>query len=160
MAIGSHIEWTEATWNPVTGCDKISPGCAHCYAERMARRLMAMGQRNSRNGFEVTLQPQALELPLRWARGKRIFVNSMSDMFHDEVPLAFILKAFDVMRRADWHQSWVVDIRDQCRSAHVSFFFKHWGGVFKKRTGRELEGRTWDEMPRRWPLQRIETVHV
>lgn len=234
MATNSHIEWTEATWNPVTGCDKVSPGCAHCYAERMAKRLKAMGQSNYANAFELTLQPQMLDLPLRWKQSKRIFVNSMSDMFHADVPLEFIQKAFDVMRRASWHQyqvltkrsdrllsldseldwqphiwmgvsvenerfqhridhlratraqvkflslepllgplprlnlrnidwvivggesgpharpmdpSWVLDIRDQCRDAGVSFFFKQWGGVFKSRTGRELEGRTWDQMP-------------
>jgi protein gp37 len=234
MASNSPIEWTEATWNPVTGCDKVSPGCAHCYAERMAMRLAAMRQPNYANGFALTLQPQMLELPLRWKRSKRIFVNSMSDMFHEDVPLAFIQKAFDVMRRASWHQyqiltkrserlleldpfvqwqsniwmgvsvenarfqhriedlrrtgarvkflslepllgalpkldlrhidwvivggesgpgarpmnpSWVRDIRHQCEDARVAFFFKQWGGVFKSRTGRDLEGRTWDQMP-------------
>ena len=85
MATNSHIEWTDATWNPVTGCTKISPGCKHCYAERLANRLQAMGQANYRNGFEVTLQPQMLELPLKWKSPKRIFVNSMSDLFHAEV---------------------------------------------------------------------------
>jgi protein gp37 len=234
MATNSSIEWTEATWNPVTGCDKVSPGCAHCYAERMARRLQAMGAPNYRNGFAVTLQPQMLDAPLRWRRARRIFVNSMSDLFHADVPVAFISEVFDVMRRADWHQyqiltkrserllsldsrlpwaahiwmgvsvenprfvyridhlrasratvkflslepllgplpeldlsgidwvivggesgprarpmdpSWVTSIRDQCRSANVAFFFKQWGGVFKSRTGRDLDGRTWDEMP-------------
>lgn len=247
MASNSPIEWTEATWNPVTGCDKISPGCAHCYAERMAKRLQAMGQPNYARGFELTLQPQMLDLPLRWKRSKRIFVNSMSDMFHADVPVEFIQRAFDVMRRASWHEyqiltkrserllgldpilvwqpqiwmgvsvenarfqhridhlrdtqahvkflslepllgplprldlrnidwiivggesgpharpmnpSWVIDIRDQCRSAGVAFFFKQWGGVFKSRTGRELEGRTWDQMPdesrTRWALRPIE----
>jgi protein gp37 len=235
MASNSPIEWTEATWNPVTGCDKISPGCAHCYAERMAMRLQAMGQRNYTRGFELTLQPQMLDLPLRWKRSKRIFVNSMSDMFHADVPVQFIQEAFDVMRRAHWHQyqiltkrserlveldsqlnwqpqiwmgvsvenarfqhridhlrdtrahvkflslepllgplpqldlteidwvivggesgprarpmdpAWVLEIRDQCQVAGVAFFFKQWGGVFKSRTGRELEGRTWNQMPR------------
>ena len=246
MATNSHIEWTEATWNPVTGCDKVSPGCAHCYAERMANRLQAMGQRNYARGFELTLQEHMLKLPLQWKRSKRIFVNSMSDMFHAEVPQEFIQRAFDVMRRANWHQyqiltkrserllslnsqldwqphvwmgvsvenarfvqridhlrathahvkflslepllgplqnldlrnidwvivggesgpharpmsaSWVSDIRDQCRDAGVAFFFKQWGGVFKSRTGRELEGRTWDQMPeqpRRWVLHPAE----
>ncbi|MGA1997713.1 MAG: phage Gp37/Gp68 family protein [Bryobacteraceae bacterium] len=234
MASNSNIEWTDATWNPVTGCSKISPGCKHCYAERLAVRLQAMGQRNYRNGFEVTLQPQMLELPLRWRSPKRIFVNSMSDLFHQDVPLSYIKDVFAVMRRAHWHQyqvltkrserllelsprlgwapqiwmgvsvenedyldrvdhlrrtgahvkflslepllgplrklklrgidwvivggesgprarpvdpAWVADIRDRCVSAGVAFFFKQWGGVQKKRTGRELEGRTWDEMP-------------
>ena len=234
MATNSPIEWTDATWNPVTGCSKISPGCKHCYAERMANRLRAMGQKNYRNGFEVTLQPHMLELPLKWKTPKRIFVNSMSDLFHDAVPLTYIQQVFDVMGRAYWHQfqvltkraerlgelsanldwqrqvwmgvsvenekylhridhlrktearvkflslepligplpnmnlrgidwaiaggesgpgargidpAWVRDIRDQCLKAGVPFFFKQWGGVRKKRTGRTLEGRTWDEMP-------------
>jgi protein gp37 len=234
MATNSPIEWTDATWNPVTGCDKISPGCKHCYAERMANRLQAMGQKNYRNGFELTLQPQMLEMPLKWKTPKRIFVNSMSDLFHDKVPLSYIEQVFSVMRRADWHQyqvltkraerlehlspllkwapqiwmgvsvesekflhridclrrtkahvkflsvepllsglpklnlrgidwvivggesgpgarpmgrAWATDIRDQCLKAGVAFFFKQWGGVQKKKTGRTLEGRTWDEMP-------------
>ena len=83
MAQGSGIEWTEPTWNPVTGCTKISPGCKHCYAERMAKRLQAMGQANYANGFELTLQPHMLELPLRWKKPQTVFVNSMSDLFHD-----------------------------------------------------------------------------
>jgi protein gp37 len=234
MATNSPIEWTDATWNPVTGCTKISPGCTHCYAERMANRLKMMGQKNYRNGFDVTLQPHMLELPLKWKTPKRIFVNSMSDLFHVDVPLSYIKDVFDVMRRAHWHQyqvltkrserllelsprldwapqiwmgvsvenaayvnriddlretgahvkflslepllgplhqlnlrgidwaivggesgpgarpvdpAWVTDLRDQCVRAGVSFFFKQWGGVQKKKTGRELEGRTWDEMP-------------
>jgi protein gp37 len=234
MATNSPIEWTDATWNPVTGCTKISPGCTHCYAERMANRLKMMGQKNYRNGFDVTLQPHMLELPLKWKTPKRIFVNSMSDLFHVDVPLSYIKDVFDVMRRAHWHQyqvltkrserllelsprldwapqiwmgvsvenaayvnriddlretgahvkflslepllgplhqlnlrgidwaivggesgpgarpvdpAWVTDLRDQCVRAGMSFFFKQWGGVQKKKTGRELEGRTWDEMP-------------
>jgi protein gp37 len=234
MAQGSSIEWTEATWNPVTGCTKISPGCKHCYAERMAERLQAMGQPNYKNGFDLTLQPQMLELPLRWRTPQTIFVNSMSDLFHDDVPLAYIQRVFDVMRRAHWHRfqvltkrasrlaeldseiewtsniwmgvsvesakyvgriddlrrthahvrflslepllgplpdldlrgihwaivggesgpkarpmdaAWAIDLRDQCRRARVPFFFKQWGGKNKKRAGRVLEGRTWDEMP-------------
>jgi len=103
MATHSHIEWTDATWNPVTGCTKISPGCKHCYAERMAHRLQLMGQSNYRNGFEVTLQPQMLERPLQWKAPKRIFVNSMSDLFHERVPEEFILRAFEVMEQAHWH---------------------------------------------------------
>lgn len=234
MASQSAIEWTEATWNPITGCDKISPGCKHCYAERMAKRLQLMGQSNYRNGFELTLQPQAIELPLRWKKPQTIFVNSMSDLFHKDVPSSFILQIFDVMKRASWHRfqiltkrsdrlaelskelpwspnvwmgvsvesadyafriddlrksgalirflslepllgplhnlmldeidwvivggesgpgarpmshEWVNDIRDQCVASRTPFFFKQWGGVNKKRTGRTLEGRTWDEMP-------------
>ena len=230
----STIEWTDVTWNPVTGCTKISPGCKHCYAERMAKRLKMMGQTNYRNGFEITLQPHMLELPLKWKTPKRIFVNSMSDLFHTDVPFSYIEKVFDIMRQAHWHQyqvltkrserllelssqlecapqiwmgvsvenidflrriddlrktdahvkflslepllgplhklnlggidwaivggesgpgarpidgAWVTDIRDQCVRAGVAFFFKQWGGVQKKKTGRELEGRTWNEMP-------------
>jgi protein gp37 len=231
----SKIEWTETTWNPITGCTKISAGCKHCYAERMALRLRAMGQRNYVNGFKLTIHEHALELPLKWKKPQTVFVNSMSDLFHEEVPDDFILRSFDVMRRANWHsyqiltkrsarlvelnsrihwtpnvwmgvsvenidntfriddlrstdahikflslepllgplpqlnlagidwvivggesgpgsraidQAWVVDIRDQCINAGVAFFFKQWGGVNKKRTGRHLEGRTWDELPR------------
>jgi protein gp37 len=234
MAAQSSIEWTESTWNPVTGCNKISPGCKHCYAERMAKRLQAMGQPNYANGFDLTLHERALQLPLKWKKPQTIFVNSMSDLFHNEVPVAFILKVFEVMRRANWHNYqiltkrsarlleldsilpwaphiwmgvsvetedyafridhlrrttahikflslepllgplqylnlnaidwvivggesgpgarpmnplWVIDIRNQCQKAGVPFFFKQWGGTRKKQTGRELEGRTWDEMP-------------
>ncbi|HNR11199.1 MAG TPA: phage Gp37/Gp68 family protein [Nitrosomonas europaea] len=98
MATQSAIEWTESTWNPVTGCTKISAGCANCYAERMARRLQAMGQYRYRNGFEVTLQPEALDEPARWKRPRMVFVNSMSDLFHEAVPTAFIRQVFDVMK--------------------------------------------------------------
>ena len=236
----SSIEWTEATWNPVTGCDKISPGCKHCYAERMSHRLKAMGQSNYANGFALTLQPHMLEKPLEWKRPQFIFVNSMSDLFHADIPGDYIRQVFDVMRRAHWHQfqvltkraerleelganmdwppnvwmgvsvesqkyvyridhlrrtkafikflslepllgplhdldlngidwaiaggesgpgaramdeDWVKDIRDQCVRAGVPFFFKQWGGVNKKRAGRVLEGRTWDEMPRQFTHQ-------
>lgn len=111
MGLKSAIEWTESTWNPVTGCTKISPGCTHCYAERMAERLEAMGQDNYRNGFELTLQPHMLELPLRWKKSQTIFVNSMSDLFHIDVPLDYIERVFDVMRRADWHRFQVLTKR-------------------------------------------------
>ena len=234
MAQNSAIEWTETTWNPLTGCTKISPGCKHCYAERMALRLQAMGQANYANGFRLTLQPQMLEAPLAWKKPRFVFVNSMSDLFHKDVPDSYVLRVFEVMRHAHWHtfqvltkrsqrllqmspkiawpeniwmgvsversdytfridhlrqtaaitrflslepllgplpdldlsgidwvivggesgpgarpvhQAWVTDIRDQCVAADVPFFFKQWGGVFKKRNGRTLEGRTWDEMP-------------
>ena len=234
MAQGSGIEWTESTWNPVTGCTKISPGCKHCYAKRMAERLRAMGQANYVNGFELTLQPHMLEIPLRWKKPQTIFVNSMSDLFHEDVPIGYIRKVFDVMARANWHRfqvltkrasrlaelssrlvwapniwmgvsvenakyayridelrsagssvkflslepllgplpdldlhgidwvivggesgpgarlvnpGWVTDLRDQCERANVPFFFKQWGGTNKKRTGRLLDGRTWDQMP-------------
>lgn len=234
MMAQSSIEWTEATWNPVTGCNKISPGCKHCYAERMATRLQAMRQPNYVNGFEVTLHEHMLERPLSWHKPQLIFVNSMSDLFHEAVPLTFIQRIFDVMHRAHWHKfqiltkradrlaelsselywapniwmgvsvenqkyqtridylvqtgaqikflslepllgplpnlnldqidwvivggesgpgarpvnlKWVTDIRDQCISSQTPFFFKQWGGYNKKKTGRLLEGRTWDQLP-------------
>ena len=234
MAANSSIEWTKSTWNPVTGCTKISPGCKHCYAERMALRLQAMKQANYSHGFKLTVHWQALDLPLKWRKPQTIFVNSMSDLFHDEVPLSFIREAFDVMRQASWHRFqvltkrserlaslnaelqwpenvwmgvsvenarysfriqhlrstgaslkflslepllgplrhldlsgmdwvivggesgpmarpmdgvWVTDIRDQCQQAGLPFFFKQWGGVRKRKTGRLLDGRTWDQVP-------------
>jgi len=234
MSSSSDIEWTDATWNPVTGCNKISPGCKNCYAERMAKRLQFMGQPRYRNGFKVTLQPQALEEPLAWTRPKLVFVNSMSDLFHENVPLQYIRRVFSVIERASQHvfqvltkradrllelsqdlrwpknlwmgvsvesqdyvwrierlrqvkaavrflsvepllgpiprlpltgvhwvivggesgprarevkPDWVRQIRDRCRRFNVPFFFKQWGGVWKHRTGRTLDGRLWDEMP-------------
>ncbi|MGV3723020.1 MAG: DUF5131 family protein, partial [Actinomycetota bacterium] len=113
MAASSHIEWTEATWNPVTGCTKISPGCKHCYAERMAKRLQAMGQANYANGFRLTLQDHALTLPLRWRKPQTIFVNSMSDLFHPDVPVDFIQQVFGVMRQAHWHRFQVLTKRSE-----------------------------------------------
>lgn len=99
----STIEWTESTWNPITGCSKISPGCKHCYAERMSHRLKAMGQEKYRNDFKLTLHENVLEDPLNWKKPQVIFVNSMSDLFHEDVPLSFIQKVFSVMDRAHWH---------------------------------------------------------
>ncbi len=238
MGANSSIEWTESTWNPVTGCNKVSPGCKNCYAEKMSKRLLAMGQRNYRNGFKLTLQPHMLELPIRWKKPQTIFVNSMSDLFHKSVPFEYVQEVFNVMKKAHWHRfqvltkradrlamlaplldwtpniwmgvsvesqkyvsridhlrligahtrflsfepllgplfdldlsgidwaivggesgfgarsmrpDWVTNIRRQCRDANVAFFFKQWGGVQKKRYGRELEGRTWDEMPASYP---------
>jgi protein gp37 len=234
MATNSAIEWTEATWNPVTGCDKVSPGCAHCYAERMTRRLQALGQKNYSDGFAVRVHEHMLRHPFRWKRPLRVFVNSMSDLFHRDVPAGFIRRVFNTMNQADWHQyqvltkrsdrlvelseelpwaeniwmgvsvenqrqsfrvdhlrrsgarvkflslepllgplvldlsdmdwvivggesgpgarpmrpEWVAAIHEQCVSHGTPFFFKQWGGVFKKRNGREFDGRTWDEMPR------------
>lgn len=234
MSSKSAIEWTESTWNPLTGCTKISPGCKHCYAERMAKRLQAMGQPNYRNGFQLTLHEHSLEIPLHWKQPQMIFVNSMSDLFHEEVPLEYILRVFATMSKASWHtfqvltkrsdrlleldkellwpenvwmgvsvenqsytfrvdhlrethavikflslepllgplanlnlsgihwvivggesgpgarpiqESWVRDIRDQCLDANIPFFFKQWGGTNKKKSGRELDGKTWDELP-------------
>ena len=236
MAANSTIEWTESTWNPVTGCTKISEGCAHCYAERMANRLKAMGQKNYVNGFQVTLHPHALNIPLKWKSPHMIFVNSMGDLFHNEIPPSFIQQTFEVMKMADRHRfqiltkraerladlapslnwteniwmgvtvesaaylyrleylrnvpaavrflslepllgpipdmdltkidwvivggesgpgsrpmnkSWVIDIQQQCHDAKVPFFFKQWGGVNKKKSGRLLDGTTYGEMPMR-----------
>ncbi|MBE0536943.1 MAG: phage Gp37/Gp68 family protein [Phycisphaerae bacterium] len=234
MAQKSRIEWTGSTWNPVTGCTKISAGCRNCYAERMARRLQAIGNPNYANGFQVTLHPHILKMPLKWKQPRTIFVNSMSDLFHDEVASSFIAEVFDVMNQASQHtfqiltkrserllelshrlrwahniwmgvtvenaecvfriddlrrtaaavkflsiepllgpipsldlggidwvivggesgpgarpirSEWVTEIRDRCLEAHVPFFFKQWGGINKKKSGRTLEGRTWDQMP-------------
>ncbi len=234
MALNSTIEWTESTWNPITGCSKISPGCRNCYAERMARRLHAMRAANYRNGFKLTVHPNSVDLPLRWKKPQMIFVNSMSDLFHVHAPQAFIMQVFDVMNRACWHvyqvltkraeqltlldkdlpwakniwmgvtvesreynyridhlrnsgakckfisfepllgsvgrvnlegidwvivggesgpgarpmqEEWVIEIRDQCVEAGIPFFFKQWGGVFKKKRGSLLEGVEWKERP-------------
>jgi protein gp37 len=99
----TKIEWTEKSWNPLTGCDKISTGCRNCYAERLAKRLKAMEQKNYRNGFKLTLHEDALSLPLKWKKPAMIFVNSMSDLFHEDVPFSFIRRVFSVMAEAHWH---------------------------------------------------------
>lgn len=103
MAQLSAIEWTDATWNPITGCNKISPGCKYCYADRMAKRLQAMSQPRYRNGFKLTLQPDIVEQPLQWKKPKIIFVNSMSDLFHQDIPFEYLKRVFDTMGKADWH---------------------------------------------------------
>jgi protein gp37 len=113
MAIGSTIEWTQATWNPVTGCTKISAGCKNCYAERMSKRLKAMGKPQYSDGFKLTLQPSALDLPFRWKRPRIIFVNSMSDLFHKDVPADFIVQVFDVMNRCPQHTFQVLTKRPE-----------------------------------------------
>ena len=234
MANKSNIEWTEMTWNPVTGCTKVSQGCKHCYAERMAKRLTAMGAERYRNGFSVTLHPDLVDIPRGWRLPRVVFVNSMSDLFHDDIPLAYIQRVFATMRDCPRHtfqvltkrserlaelaphlpwpenvwmgvsvedarvlhrvadlqsvqakvrflslepligpleslpldgihwvivggesgpqarpmrKEWVKDILRQCRAAKVPFFFKQWGGTRKDLTGRELNGRTYSEMP-------------
>ena len=234
MSIASTIEWTEVTWNPVTGCSKISHGCKHCYAERMSKRLHAMGMKKYRNGFDIAIHHETLDEPLRWKKPKLVFVNSMSDLFHEDVPDEFIHSVFGAMNRASQHTfqvltkrperveslnselnwasniwlgvsieserwlhrldtllltdaqtkflslepllaplpnldlngvhwvivggesgpgarpmsaDWVRDIRNKCLTSEVPFFFKQWGGVFKKRNGRVLDDRTWDQMP-------------
>jgi protein gp37 len=262
----SRIEWTEATWNPVTGCDEVSPGCAHCYAKTFAERWRGVEGHPYEQGFDLRLWPERLEIPLRWKRPRMIFVNSMRDLFHEDVPAAFVDRVFDVMRRASWHTfqvltkrpermrdylrersepaacvympewplpnvwlgtsienrrfvgradvlretpaavrfisaepllgplvtpavdpgkdwfriypgpeaqlnldgidwlivggesgpghrpirpEWVRDLRDQAHETDTAFFFKQWGGRTPKSGGRELDGRTWDEMPER-----------
>ncbi|MFO0927853.1 MAG: phage Gp37/Gp68 family protein [Gemmataceae bacterium] len=136
MGQNSAIEWTEATWNPLTGCTKISPGCAHCYAERMSLRLRAMGQRNYANGFEVTLHEHMLQVPLGWRQPRRVFVNSMSDLFHAAVPEEYIQRVFDVMRRASWHQFQVLTKRSErlaALSAAIDWPANVWMGVSVER---------------------------
>lgn len=234
MAGLSKIEWTESSWNPVTGCTKVSPGCLHCYAERMALRLQAMGNRNYLNGFQVTTHEAALGTPERWRTPRMIFVNSMSDLFHEDIPDDFIQRVFAVMNRVDRHvfqvltkrsdrlmelaprlawtkniwagvtvesrdylnrlddlkkvpssvrfvsfepllglienadlsgidwvivggesgpgarpmkKEWAISLRSACLSQGIPFFFKQWGGVNKKKAGRELEGQTWSQIP-------------
>lgn len=113
MSISSNIEWTQATWNPVTGCTKLSLGCQNCYAERMAKRLHAMGAAHYKNGFNVTEHMDALDIPLKWKKPKLIFANSMSDLFHKDVSKEFILKVFEVMRRAHWHKFQILTKRPE-----------------------------------------------
>lgn len=245
MGDHSSIEWTEATWNPTTGCDRVSAGCDHCYALTLAKRLKAMGvsryqndgdARTSGPGFGVTCHPDGLALPSTWRRPRLVFVNSMSDLFHAQVPLSFVQQVFDVMAATPQHTyqlltkrarrlrrvaehlewpanvwmgvsventttldriddlravpaavrflscepligplhdldlvgvhwvivggesgagarpmdpSWAKQVRDACLEARVPFFFKQWGGRTPKAGGRELAGRTWDEMPGR-----------
>jgi protein gp37 len=132
MANHSEIEWTEATWNPITGCTKISPGCENCYAKRMAYRLQAMGNPNYANGFKLTLHNNALQIPLKWKKPRMIFVNSMSDLFHPDVPLDFVQKTFDVMRKAHWHTYQILTKRSKRLfelSQSISWPTNVWMGV-------------------------------
>jgi len=132
MGAKSTIEWTESTWNPVTGCTKISPGCKHCYAERMALRLKAMGQPNYANGFSLSIHEHTLEIPLRWKSPQVIFVNSMSDLFHKNVPREFVLRVFDVMRRANWHTYQILTKRSSRMkelNTHLPWSPHMWMGV-------------------------------
>jgi protein gp37 len=230
----TKIEWTESSWNPITGCSKISDGCLNCYAEKMALRLKAMGTKGYENGFEVTLQYHQLERPLKLKKPQMIFVNSMSDIFHEKVPQDYILKIFETMNKADWHifqvltkrperleelrekinwtkniwlgttiesnkyidrvkfiketqanikfisfeplidnvkdididgidwvivggesgsgsrvikKEWIYEIKEKCDKLNIPFFFKQWGGTNKKKSGRLLDGKIYDEMP-------------
>lgn len=113
MSAHSEIEWTEATWNPVTGCDKVSPGCAHCYAETFAERFRGVDGHHFEQGFDLKLWPERLEMPLRWRTPKLIFVNSMSDIFHEQISLDYIKRIFDVMERAHWHRFQVLTKRHE-----------------------------------------------
>jgi protein gp37 len=241
MSLQSAIEWTDATWNPVRGCKKISPGCKHCYAETFAERFRGVPGHPYEQGFDLRLVPEKLAEPLRWKSPKTVFVNSMSDLFLDGVPDDYIVAVAQVMQLASWHtfqvltkrsermrnllssklafaaqlpnvwwgvsvedrrygllriehlrvtpakvrflsieplledlgtlnldaihwvivggesgagarpmrQEWVTSIRDQCVRAEVAFFFKQWGGFQKSKTGRQLEGRTYDDLPER-----------
>jgi len=119
MSAKSPIEWTESTWNPITGCNKISAGCKNCYAEQLSYRLKAMGQKNYVNGFKLTLQPHMLELPLKWKKPQMIFVNSMSDLFHKDVPIDYIQQVFEIMNKAHWHRFQVLTKRAE-RVAELS----------------------------------------
>lgn len=132
MATSSSIEWTETTWNPLSGCTKISPGCKHCYAERMAKRLQAMGQPRYKNGFQLTLHKDALDEPFRWKKPRLIFVNSMSDLFHKDVPVSFIKSVFKVMNECPQHQFQVLTKRGdrlQEISDQLSWSKNIWMGV-------------------------------
>jgi len=120
MATNSRIEWTEMTWNPVTGCTKVSQGCKNCYAERMAGRLKAMGSARYRNGFGLTLHRDLVELPKNWKRGRMVFVNSMSDLFHKAIPTSFVDSVFDTMERADWHVFQVLTKRSSLLRRYVN----------------------------------------
>ncbi len=245
MGQTSAIEWTDATWNPVTGCTQVSPGCDHCYALTFAERFRGVPDHPYEQGFDLKLWPERLQLPLRWKKPRRIFVNSMSDLFHKDIPDEFIQQVFDVMVQADWHifqvltkrsarlarlgpqlpwpshiwagvsvemeryrwriehlrtipahirfvsaepllgpldelnldgihwvitggesghgcrpcnPDWVRTIRDQCQQANVAFFHKQWGGRTPKAGGRELDGRTWDELPAPSLIQQTELL--
>src|SRR6266581_3440501 len=163
MALSSKIEWTDATWNPVRGCTKISPGCKHCYAETFAERFRGVKGHPYEQGFDLRLVPEKLSEPFQWSSPKTVFVNSMSDLFQPGVPDAYIEDVVRVMVEADWHtyqvltkrserlrdmeEAWVDSILKTCRRQKVAFFFKQWGGVHKSATGRSLRGRTYDEMP-------------
>jgi len=247
MSQNSAIEWTDATWNPVRGCTKISPGCTHCYAETFAERFRGVPGHPYEQGFDLRLIPTKLAEPLKWSSPKSIFVNSMSDLFHEAVPDGYIEQVVRVMQMADWHtyqvltkraerlrdllrtrlslaaglphvwwgvsvedrkhgvpriailreapaavrflsieplledlgeldltgigwvivggesghgarpmeKAWVVSIREQCQAAKVPFFFKQWGGVRKAAAGRQLDERTYDEMPARHQVTAI-----
>jgi protein gp37 len=132
MSLNSHIEWTEATWNPVTGCTQISPGCAHCYAKTFAERFRGVPGHPYKNGFDLTLRPERLEQPLQWKRPKLIFVNSMSDLFHEDVPDEFVRSVFETMEAAHWHTFQLLTKRPErlaAMAADLTFPENLWVGV-------------------------------
>lgn len=129
MALGSDIEWTEATWNPTTGCTKISPGCKNCYAEKLSKRLNAMGVKKYENNFKFTEHPQDLELPLIWKKPKKIFVNSMSDLFHEDARMEYIGKCFDIMLKANQHVYQVLTKRPEIMADFSTFFENYFGDI-------------------------------
>jgi protein gp37 len=126
MALNTSIEWTGSTWNPVTGCSKISAGCKNCYAERMAMRLKAMGQKNYTKGFSLSLHQNVLRNPVKWKKPQRIFVNSMSDLFHEEIPFSFVQNVFDVMNQANWHSFQILTKRAERLNEMANLL--DWGG--------------------------------
>lgn len=127
MAIGSEIEWTEATWNPTSGCTKISPGCKNCYAETLTKRLKAMGQQKYKQGFQYVEHPSDIDLPLTWKKSKKIFVNSMSDLFHENSTFEFTGKCFSTMIRADHHDYQILTKRPKRMAEFSEIFFKYYG---------------------------------
>ena len=129
MAIGSAIEWTEATWNPTTGCSKVSPGCANCYAETLTKRLRAMGMPKYDNGFTYTEHESAVDIPLTWKKPRRIFVNSMSDLFHEDAAPEFIARCFDVMTKASWHTYQILTKRPHRMRDFSRIFERYFGAV-------------------------------
>src|SRR5579864_3196838 len=129
MALGSGIEWTEATWNPTTGCTKISAGCKNCYAEILSKRLKAMGVNKYKNQFKFTEHEDDIELPLEWKKPKKIFVNSMSDLFHEESRIEFIARCFDIMQRANWHTYQVLTKRPKKMAEFSELYAKYFGNI-------------------------------
>jgi len=132
MALKSSIEWTESSWNPVTGCTKISAGCKNCYAEKMAKRLQAMGQKNYINGFNLTIHEEVFNLPLKWKTPQMIFVNSMSDLFHESLPFEIIKKLFDIMNKCYWHTFQILTKRSNILyeySKYLNWSDNIWMGV-------------------------------
>ncbi len=141
MGDKSKIEWTEATWNPTTGCTKVSTGCTNCYAERLSLQLHDRGIKKYRNKFELTLHPDTLEIPLKWKTPKRIFVNSMSDLFHAGIPLDYIDRVFNIMEKAHWHQFQILTKRPQRMHEYIN---GDWGHTLDNVwLGTSIENESW-----------------